>query len=96
MSGLVILKYFCPILDKKDPPEDMELYSIRLGHYQRLYHSIRQSFARQTFEILGSSNFIRFFTVKVLHCMVLMSKSCYDLYNPHQTIPKSGNAKGNV
>ena len=25
MSGLVILKYFCPILDKKDPPEDKEL-----------------------------------------------------------------------
>ena len=37
MSGLVILKYFRPILNKKDPPEDKELYSICLGHYQRLY-----------------------------------------------------------
>ena len=37
MLGLVILKYFCPILDKKDPPEDKELYSICLGHYRRLY-----------------------------------------------------------
>ena len=27
MSGLEILKYFCPILDKKDPPEDKEIYS---------------------------------------------------------------------
>ena len=35
MSGLVIH----PILDKKDPPEDKELYSIRLGHYRRLYPS---------------------------------------------------------
>ena len=25
MSGLLILKYFRPILDKKDPPEDKEL-----------------------------------------------------------------------
>ena len=39
MLGLVILKYFHPILDKKDPPEDKELYSIRLGHYRRLYPS---------------------------------------------------------
>ena len=39
MSGLVILKYFHPILDKKDPPEDKELYSIHLGHYRRLYPS---------------------------------------------------------
>ena len=30
-----ILKYFCPILDKKVPPKDKELYSIRPGHYQR-------------------------------------------------------------
>ena len=35
MSGLVIH----PILDKKDPPEDKELYSIHLGHYRRLYPS---------------------------------------------------------
>ena len=33
MSGYGILKYFHPILDKKVPPEDKELYSIRLGHY---------------------------------------------------------------
>ena len=39
MSGLVILKYFHSILDKKDPPEDKELYSICLGHYRRLYPS---------------------------------------------------------
>ena len=37
MSGLVILKYFHPILDKKDPHEDKELYSICLCHYRRLY-----------------------------------------------------------
>ena len=37
MSGLVISKYFPPILDTKDPPEDKELYSICLGHYRRLY-----------------------------------------------------------
>ena len=35
MSGHEILKYFCPILDKKDPPEDKQLYSIRLGYYRR-------------------------------------------------------------
>ena len=35
MSGHGILKYFRPILDKKVPPEDKELYSIRLGHYRR-------------------------------------------------------------
>ena len=34
--GHGILKYFSPILDKKDPPEDKELYSICLGHYQSL------------------------------------------------------------
>ena len=33
------MKYFCPILDKKDPLEDKELYSICLGDYQRLYPS---------------------------------------------------------
>ena len=37
MAGLAILKYFCPILDKKDPTKDKELYSICLGHYRRLY-----------------------------------------------------------
>ena len=40
MSGLVILKYFHPILDKKDPHEDKELHSICLCHYQRLYLSL--------------------------------------------------------
>ena len=35
MSGLVIR----PILDKKDPHEDKELYSICLGHYRRLHPS---------------------------------------------------------
>ena len=39
MSGLVILKYFHPILGKKDPPEHKKLYSIRLGHYWGLYPS---------------------------------------------------------
>ena len=34
--GTVILKYF---RHKKDPPESKELYSIRLGHYRRLYPS---------------------------------------------------------
>ena len=34
MLGHEILKYFHPILDKKDPPEDKELYSIRLDHYR--------------------------------------------------------------
>ena len=34
-----MLKYFRPILVKKDPPEDKELYSICLGHYRRLYPS---------------------------------------------------------
>ena len=33
MSGHRILKYFCPILDKKVSTEDKELYSIRLGYY---------------------------------------------------------------
>ena len=33
------MKYFRPILDKKDPPEDKELNSICLGHYRRLYPS---------------------------------------------------------
>ena len=37
MLGLVILKYFHPILEKNDPPEDKKLNSIRLGHYRRLY-----------------------------------------------------------
>ena len=35
MLGHGILKYFRPILDKKVPPEDKELYSIHLGHYLR-------------------------------------------------------------
>ena len=42
MSGLVILIFevhFHLILDKNDSPEDEELYSICLGHYQRLYPS---------------------------------------------------------
>ena len=42
MSGLVILifeVYFHLILDKNDSPEDEELYSIGLGHYQRSYPS---------------------------------------------------------
>ena len=42
MSEHGILKYFHPILDKKDPPEGKELvspsYLIHLGHYQRVYH----------------------------------------------------------
>ena len=37
MSGHGILKLFYTILDKKDPPEDKELYSISLGHYRKLY-----------------------------------------------------------
>ena len=37
MSGFVILKYFRPILDKKDPLENKELH---LGHYRRLYPSL--------------------------------------------------------
>ena len=39
MLGLVILKYFHPILGKKDLPEDKELYLACLGHYQKLYPS---------------------------------------------------------
>ena len=35
MSGHGVWKYFGPILDKKVPPKDKELYSIHLGHYQR-------------------------------------------------------------
>ena len=31
MSGLVILKYFCPILDKKNLPEDKELAKLDLS-----------------------------------------------------------------
>ena len=48
MSGHGILKYFHPILDKKDPPEDKEVrcivsmvslsYLVHLCRYQRLYH----------------------------------------------------------
>ena len=38
MSEHGIMKYFRPILDKKDPPEDKELvspsYPIHLGRYQ--------------------------------------------------------------
>ena len=39
LSGFLSLcrgLYFCPILDKKDPPKDKELHLIRLGHYQSL------------------------------------------------------------
>ena len=36
MMGHGILKYF-PILDKKDHPEENELYSIHLSHCRRLY-----------------------------------------------------------
>ena len=35
ISGLLILKNFHPILDKKDSPEDKELYSIHLEDYTR-------------------------------------------------------------
>ena len=48
MSGHGILKYFHPILDNKDPPEDMELYLIRLGHYRRLYQSSLIATAKAT------------------------------------------------
>ena len=41
MSEHGILKYFCPILDKKDATEDKELvppsYPIHPGRYQRLW-----------------------------------------------------------
>ena len=37
--GTCNLKYFRSTINKKDPSEDKELYSIRLSHYRRLYPS---------------------------------------------------------